>query len=160
MFKKFLRNFSKNTAQNELRKYYIDIDVADDYHLTIVLSHALMLYCALKEKSPIVEEVIASDQDLINEANEFVLITTDLAKNFNSTRAFENASGVMLLNHTFRCLRHPELSMYGVKIWSKFENVRESSKEYLNELISDNNRHSDRAKEALNYINLVPEKFK
>ena len=73
---------------------------------------------------------------------------------------FESAAGMKLLNETFRCMLHPELYIYGIKVWDHFEDMDEEVKQYLNDLIKNHpDSEDDHLDDILKNTNIRPKVF-
>lgn len=165
MIKNILRKFSLRTAEKELKSYLNDLNKGNDEQVAIILGHSALIYSQIIKKLPIIEEVTKEKNDVyVKELSSLVLQTGSLLKDYHSDGDIHNAAGVKLWNETFRCLCYTELNEYGIKMWSRLNSVSSLAKNYLTTLKQDfelknNDTMVSKISEALEYVDLVPERY-
>lgn len=166
MIKKFLKNFSLNTAERELEDYSQKVLIGNSEQHGIILGHAYLIFAQFVKKFPIAKKVLEIEDDIYRkELADLVLQTNSLLKEYNRARDIENAAGVKLWSETFRCLAHPELTHFGKEIWSYFDKAQKEAEEYLNNLEAkfteqENHNMIDKIREAKKYLSIVPARYK
>lgn len=166
MIKKFLKNFSLKGAERELADYSRKVSIGNSEQHGIILAHALLIFAQIIKKLPIAKEVVETKDDIYGaEIADLVLQTNSLLKQYVNAREMENAAGTKLLNETFHCLAHPELTEYGRDIWSYFAKSQKQAEAYLVEMEKrfaeqQNDSMVGKIREAKEYVMLVPSRFK
>lgn len=166
MIKHFLKKFSLRTAEREIEDYSRKVAMGNSEQHGIILSHALLIFAQLVKKLPVAKKVIESKDDVYGkELADLVLQTNSLLKEYASFGDMQNAAGVKLLNETFRCLAHPELTHYGTAIWSYFSNAQKDAEKYLDSienkfLKQENNNMVTKIREAKEYLSIIPDRYK
>jgi len=166
MIKKLFYRFSLKTAERDLKAYLDKLCSGHVEQLAMILAHSLLVYSQLLKLIPGLKKLIdSSDEGYDLDINDLVIQTNSLAKEYQKDSDGLNAAGTMLWNHTFRCLRHPELKKYGQEIWKVLNKTYPYVRDYFNELKqrcteSKNLSMVEKINEAENYIGVIPEKFK
>lgn len=166
MIKNFLKKFSAKTAKLELEDYSQKVSLGNNEQHSIILSHAYLILSQIVKKIPAAKTVLETEDDIYGkELADLIFQTNSLLKDYASSGDKENVAGVKLLNETFRCLAHPDLTHFGKEIWSYFANAQKHAEEYLNSLEvkfteQDNQNMIAKIIEAKEYISLIPARFK
>jgi hypothetical protein len=166
MIKNLLKKFSIKTAVKELEDYTQKVSMCDREQRGMILGHSYLIFAQLVKIDPVIKEIITSQDDIYGkELGILVLETNSLLKEYANDKDTLNAAGVKLWNETFRCLRHPELTHYGTKIWSYFSKAQKDAEEYLENLEERFDRQNDtnmvtKIREAKRCIFMIPERYK
>lgn len=133
IFKKFVEK--RNTK--ELHTYIQQVHGGDSETLGAILAHSLLIYSQLLRIKPFLNEIAERDKKAENEAALMIVETNRLLNEYSKdTDEFNrlNAAGIKLLNMTFRCIAHPDLSQYSDDIWSYFKKAQTNADNYLLEM--------------------------
>ena len=165
MIKNLLKKFSLKTAERELEDYSRKVALGNKEQHGMILGHAFLIFAQLVKKLPVAKKVIESKDDVYGkELADLVLQTNSLLKEYANCGDMENAAGVKLLNETFRCLSHPELTQYGTEIWFYFSKAQKDAEKYLdnleNRFVEQKNNMATKIKEAKEYLFIIPDRYK
>jgi hypothetical protein len=165
MIKNFIKKFSLKTAEREIEDYSRKVAMGNSEQHGMILGHALLIFAQFVKKLPVAKKAIESKEDVYGkELADLVLQTNSLLKEYASCGDRENAAGVKLLNETFRCLAHPELTQYGTEIWSYFSKAQKNAEKYLDNLEDrfieqGNNNMVTKIREAKEYLFIIPDRY-
>ena len=170
-FDKLGLSFSKWTAKKEIKSYLSDLEIVDDYEKFVAYKNAAVIFSKLKLKhgkdiTDVFFGCSANELDCESKSKhsknitEFVKASNDAVKHMHKQSDLESAAGMKLLNETFRCMLHPELYVYGMKVWDHFEGMDEAVKQYINDSIKNNPDSKDElSDDILENTNIRPKVF-
>jgi hypothetical protein len=167
MFKQFFEKKFINIAERDLREYTQQVSMLTSEECGLHLAYACMSLLSMveDEDSVDIEKIINTKENIYGkELSTLVLKTNRLVKDYNYAQEMQGAAGTKVWNETFRCLIHPELTIYGEEIWSYLSDARHGASLHLDEIEEmfirkGNDSSALKIKEARKYLDLIPARF-